>query len=450
MAQQPNRFLLIIAFFLVNASFSFSSSVKGTIKTNQVKKKVYLYAFQGDMIIPYDSTNFKSGKFSFNSKEKSFPRGMYKIGFTSKESSTLVLSTEDFSIEIDDKDWEEAKFSNSAENAKYVQYRTMSTRVNFEMRVLETKYRTISGFAQTDKPAFEKGVKQLQEKADSLMKDQQLRLLTLKSESKDLYVSKFFRLLSTDGSNSPETYITAQDWEDQENLRANVWDVRVSTLLQKFGEGDADKWTILGDQVIKQTSPKSLAREIAYRSVSRGLQPLEQSGVNAAYDVAKRYSDEFPGKRSAEFLKQFPPGPPSVGEMAPDIELADREGKLYKLSSLRGKVVLLDFWASWCGPCRHENPTVVKAYQKFENKGFTVFSVSLDQSKEKWLAAIAKDGLVWNNHVSDLKGWGSAGAALYQVRGIPATFLLDKEGKIAAKNLRGTALEEKLQELLGP
>jgi thiol-disulfide isomerase/thioredoxin len=136
--------------------------------------------------------------------------------------------------------------------------------------------------------------------------------------------------------------------------------------------------------------------------------------------------------------------------MAPDIVLADRDGKPYSLSSLRGKVVLLDFWASWGGPCRQENPTVVKAYNKYESKGFTVFSVSLDQSKEKWLAAIAKDGLIWNNHVSDLKGWGSEGAALYQVRGIPATFLLNKEGKIIAKNLRGPALEEKLKELLEP
>lgn len=450
MAQQPNRLLLIFACFLISASISFSASVKGTIKTKLPSKKAYLFVFQGDMILPFDSVNIKSGSFSFKSKEKSFPRGLYKLGFSAKESCTLVLSGEDFSVEADEKNWEEAKFSNSAENEKYVQYRTLSTRVSFEMRVLEAKYRTLSGLAQSDKPAFDKGVKGLQEKADSLMKDQQVKLLGLQGDSKGLFVGKFFRLLSSDGDNSPETFITTYDWADLENLRANVWDTRVSTLLQKFGEGDADKWIILGDQVIKQTQEKTLAREIAYRAVSNSFKPLEQSGLNAAYDIAKRYSEEFPGKRSSEFLKQFPPGPPSVGEMAPDIELADRDGKPYKLSSLRGKVVLLDFWASWCGPCRHENPTVVKAYQRFESKGFTVFSVSLDQSKEKWLAAIAKDGLVWNNHVSDLKGWGSAGAALYQVKGIPATFLLDKDGKIAAKNLRGPALEQKLQELLGP
>jgi len=450
MANSFKNFFLVLYVTTAVSAGGFAASIKGNIKTNSNQKKVYLFAFQGDMLFPFDSVDFKSGNFSFKSKENSFPRGVYKVGFSIANSSTLVLSNEDVEIDIDEKNWEEAKFSNSAENTKYTQYRSLSTRVNFEMRVLEAKYRNMSPLAQTDQSAFKAGVERLQFKADSLMKDQQLKILELQTESKDLYVGKFFRLLSTEPATSPESFITSQDLEDQENLRANVWESRVSNLFQKFGEGDAEKWTILGDQIIKMTTPKTLSREIVYRAVSKALQPLEQSGLNAAYDIAKQYSLEFPGKRSSEYLKQFPPGPPAIGEMAPEIELADREGKLFKMSSLRGKVVLLDFWASWCGPCRQENPAVVKAYNKFESKGFTVFSVSLDQSKEKWLAAIAKDGLVWNNHVSDLKGWGSAGAASYQVRGIPATFLLDKQGKIVAKNLRGPALEEKLKELLGP
>ena len=134
--------------------------------------------------------------------------------------------------------------------------------------------------------------------------------------------------------------------------------------------------------------------------------------------------------------------------MAPDIILKDSAGKDLALSSLRGKVVLIDFWASWCGPCRQENPNVVRTYNAYKDKGFTIFSVSLDQDRGRWLGAIAKDQLTWPSHVSDLRGWQSAGAKLYGVSSIPATFLLGKDGKIVAKNLRGESLESELQKLI--
>ncbi len=135
------------------------------------------------------------------------------------------------------------------------------------------------------------------------------------------------------------------------------------------------------------------------------------------------------------------------GAMAPEINLATPEGKPLALSSLRGKYVLLDFWASWCGPCRQENPNVVKAYNKFKDKGFTIYSVSLDQDKGKWLKAIETDGLTWY-HVSDLAGWNSTGGAAYGVKAIPQSFLIDPQGHIIAKNLRGEALDTKLAEVL--
>lgn len=138
----------------------------------------------------------------------------------------------------------------------------------------------------------------------------------------------------------------------------------------------------------------------------------------------------------------------AIGAAAPDISLPDPEGAVRNLSSLKGKVVLIDFWASWCGPCRKENPNVVKAYAKYKEKGFEIFSVSLDKDRESWLKAIANDKLTWPNHVSDLKYWKSAGAAAYGVTAIPYTVLIDKEGKIVAKKLRGDALEQKLAELL--
>lgn len=132
-----------------------------------------------------------------------------------------------------------------------------------------------------------------------------------------------------------------------------------------------------------------------------------------------------------------------------DIVQTDTSNVMRKLSNLKGKVVLVDFWASWCGPCRRENPTVVKLYDKYKSKGFEVFSVSLDQDRQKWIDAIAKDGLVWPNHVSDLRGWGNAAAQLYGVSSIPKTMLVDKNGIVTDHNLRGELLERRLKEIFG-
>jgi len=217
--------------------------------------------------------------------------------------------------------------------------------------------------------------------------------------------------------------------------------IKQKAIFEEY-EGLQEKFEEMQLEVVK-ANPTSAASAFIVSNVyghssieemKAGLALLDQSLASSMY--YQKVSEKISKLESV-----------AVGMMAPDFTMNDIEGNPISLSSFKGKFLLIDFWASWCGPCRRENPHVVKLYTEFKDQGFDILGVSLDQKKDAWLKAIEDDKLTWN-HVSDLKGWSNEAAKLYAVSGIPHTVLLDKDGKIIAKNLRGDELHNKVAELL--
>lgn len=188
---------------------------------------------------------------------------------------------------------------------------------------------------------------------------------------------------------------------------------------------------------INMTAERALAQQVI--DSTRTLMGHSMAHRTLSQRVTKQRKPRQTNQRNAQI---------KPGMAMPDITLQDPDGQSRSLSDLRGKVVLVDFWASWCGPCRRENPNVVRAWNEYRERGFEVFSISLDKDVTKWKRAIEQDGLIWPYHISDLRGWNSVASAQYGISSIPHAILIDQEGTVVATHLRGNQLETELEKLL--
>ncbi|MBI1838009.1 MAG: TlpA family protein disulfide reductase [Flavobacteriia bacterium] len=288
---------------------------------------------------------------------------------------------------------------------------TLLPKDNLELQTTYSDYQTTPKFTGTE---WGKTLSTYMEMFNTFAAEQQ-KLATLQGQvSEEELMKKFYAL------KKPLDDFCLQSMSKKPDNPANI--ILSSSLTPSMGFKD---WNPENLVVLKKVAAAFTKR---YKD-----SPIAATISNQMFQLESAYN---------EFL-EFNSG----NKLAPEIALKNPDGKEIRLSSLKGKVVLIDFWASWCAPCRKEMPNVVKLYNQYKSKGFTIYSVSLDKDIKAWKEAITKDGMSWPNHVSDLMGWESQMPKLYGFQGIPYTVLIDKEGKIMGTGLRGESLEQKLNEI---
>lgn len=419
-------------------------TIDGTVRNTGNFPQVYLYAYFGPQLVRVDSAALTKGKFQLT-YEPSVPRGLYRIGVSEARSFPLVLTGENVTFEADLVEPNQPpQFQQSPENQLFAAYQKQLVKFRQAIRRVLLSTQQLSYSAA---PAEEKNRQMKAYKAsyDSLTRVQSAYHRQLAEAHPRTFVGKMAALYLISPDATREEAVTQAQLQDQEILRSDLLLNLFQIYLQHFAPEGPHRWREEIPFLLSRSPAGSAGREVTWLSL---IPIFMNADPDYGRQLVKQYAREFPESAYAqEKLRNLPPGSPVVGDRAPDLLMKGRDGNMIALSSLRGKWVLIDFWASWCSPCRHENPALVRAYRKFQNQGFTVYSISLDKERGRWLQAIEDDQLSWASHVSDLQGWKSGGAALYGINAIPANFLIDPEGEVVAVNLRGAELDQKLEEI---
>ncbi len=435
------KFLVIFGIFIGGLSLCQAQlvTINGLVE-NPTATTLYLYQYQYWSWKPIDSTLVTDSTFSL---QVEIPvRGWYKMGPGLDASFDVILGEERLDLAVDFTEKPPVtKFYHSKENTALKEYLRLIQALQLPARKIDSLARSRRQLSSSERESHNQSIRMIM---DSLELVKQQFYGELLNRYPQTFIGKMSDFYHWDTAVPYMEQLRSGYLNDPELASNMYYQGKIHSLLQMVKPRNIREVEDLMDQLVNLTEPSSEAREALYITIIRFMaRAPEQYRVS----YTRKFQMEYPHSKAASQLVKLLPDPgPQTGGPAPDIQLPDSTGNLVSLHDLKGKYILLDFWASWCRPCRVEAPNVVKAYHKYKDKGFTIYGVSLDSRRDLWLKAIRQDGLTWH-HVSDLKGWKSEGAAKYAVRSIPSTFLIDPQGNIIARNLRGSQLLSRLDEI---
>lgn len=443
---------LFFSLFLLPNGGDGEIEVTCSVTNCQQKDSLFLFEFNGISFARSQGAVLENDIAKFNLPQTE-PR-FYYVGLSAADAIPLIIGTEKkVGLSSSCGGFRKAKIDDSDLNKKYEELKKEMNAFNNEMRTLNGELRK--------KMSSQEGMKEMHQKYVDLDNRKLAKLAKLKSEAP--YLSKVFALntymsFQVNGKQYPnelayfaKEYFQLVDWKDEElNYMPWVFESmkNYSTTLSKVKLPVKEHRFYLTDLLAKIPS-NSRAYQLALGGVLAGLEQTSHGNFKYfAEQFIEKYENILPLEAADLKNKVKQKASMMIGGQAPDFVMNTPDGNPVSLASFRGKVTLIDFWASWCGPCRRENPYVAKLYEKYKDHGFEILGVSLDNNKERWMKAIEQDALPWT-HVSDLKKWKSEPLSVFGVRSIPHTILLDREGNIIAQKLRSHGLEQELLKLFG-
>lgn len=423
------------------ANASAQTIVKGTVEEKDTKGTLYLYEYLGNHAELKDSSNIKKGKFSFDGK---YTTGQYALKLNN-HSIPVIIEGQTLTIHLKSSPTIRVKsVEGSQATFEYQFYKKHNDSYDKQIQALNKEASKYAYLIKQNPQQYNQIIGGLKQKWDSIQIAHNSYINSLAEKVTSPFLKDIANMLKMDETNNTKnSYLQKSDFADERFARGEFLSRKINTYFLQLSQLNAQNYQMEMNSLLSYSTSNTLSRQVVYEIV---IPTAASFSMETSKQYAKNYVNEFPeSKYAKEWLAKFPV---NIGDQFKEIELLGPDRKTtYKLSDLKGKVILLDFWASWCGPCIAEMPNVVNAYKKYHEQGFEVYSVSLDGNVNSWKGAIQRFNMVWPYHVSSLQKWRCPSAQGYGVTGIPFTMLINKDGEIIAKGLRGQALHQKLEEI---